>query len=66
MSKVDFTTATEIMWPGQGPYEGFAREEVTCQHDGSSSDKQEMATGCSGGKLSWLWISSRLRFGLPW
>ena len=35
MSKVDFTTATEIMWPGQGPYEGFAREEVTCQHDGA-------------------------------
>ena len=35
MSKADFTTATEIMWPGHVPYEGFAREEVTCQHDGA-------------------------------
>ena len=42
MSKVDFTTATEIMWPGQGPYEGFAREEVTCQHDGAGMPQEDL------------------------
>ena len=39
MSKADFTTATETVWPGHVPYEGVARGS---QHGGTSMPQEDL------------------------